>query len=109
MSSRNGAHSCCSAANGSSISASTPTVRATRNSGAASTAYSSSAVLPTPGSPCSTRTPPCAPRAASSSRSSTSRSRCRPSRCSPGTRTGDGAPLTIVPNSMSDDDTRVAD
>ena len=50
----------------------------------ASTAYSSSAVLPTPGSPCTTRTPPCPPRAASSSRSSTSRSRWRPSSCSPG-------------------------
>ena len=42
----------------------------------ASTASSSSAVLPTPGSPCSTKTPPCPARAPSSRRSSTSRSRC---------------------------------
>ena len=43
---------------------STPTVRATRNSAPASTAYSSSAVLPTPGSPCTTKHAAAPPRAA---------------------------------------------
>ena len=51
----------------------------------ASTAYSSSAVLPTPGSPCTTRTPPCPPRAASSSRSS-ARARVRDRVALPGDR-----------------------
>ena len=70
-SSRIGEHSCWSAANGSSISPSTPTVRGdAKVRRASSTAYSSSAVLPTPGSPWTTSTPPRPPRAASSSRSS---------------------------------------
>ena len=60
------------------ISPSTPAVRTTRKSWPASTAYSSSAVLPTPGSPCTTRTAPWPSRAVSSSRSSTARSRCLP-------------------------------
>lgn len=51
VSSRIGAHSCCNAAKGSSISPSTPAVRMTRNSDLESTAHSSNAVLPTPGSP----------------------------------------------------------
>ena len=49
-----------------------------------STVQSSSAVFPTPGSPCTTRTPPSPPRAAASRRPSASRSRSRPSRWAAG-------------------------
>ncbi len=94
--SMNGEHRRWSAANGSSISASTPLVRPTRYPCPASSAYSSSAVLPTPGSPCTTRTPACPPRAVSSSRSSAARSRLRPTRCSRSTITADGAAVFIV-------------
>ena len=62
--SRIGEHSCCSAAKGSSISPSTPTARSTRSCRPSSTIQSSSAVFPTPGSPCTTNTPPSPPRAA---------------------------------------------
>jgi hypothetical protein len=79
VSSMIGEHSCWNAAYGSSISPSTPAVRTTPKSGASSTANSSKAVLPTPGSPCRTKTPPCPVRAPSRSRPSTSRSRSRPS------------------------------
>ena len=89
--SRLGEHSCWSDAKASSISPSTPTARATRKSDAARTAYSSNAVLPTPGSPYTARTAPCPPRAAASARSSTSRSRRRPCSFSP------GALVTIPP------------
>src|SRR3954465_4084737 len=85
MRSRLGEHSCWSAANASSISPSTPSVRATRKARPASIAYSSGAVLPTPASPYTTRTPPWRSRAAPSRRSSPSRSRCRPSSCTVGT------------------------
>ena len=95
-SSRKEEHSCWSAAKGSSISPSTPLVLATRYSCPASIAYSSSAVLPTPGSPWTTKTPPSPPRAPSSKRSSTARSRLRPTRCPPRARTCDGRSPSIV-------------
>ena len=70
---------------------------ATRNCRPAWTVQSSSAVFPTPGSPCTTKTPPSPPRAARSRRPSTSRSRCRPSNWAPGglvsVRTCDGEPI----------------
>ena len=47
----NGAHSCCSPANASSISDSTPAARTTLHPDACCTRYSSSALLPTPASP----------------------------------------------------------
>src|ERR1700683_2376107 len=56
------------------MSDSTPATRATRRPGAAPTAQSSSAVLPTPGSPRSTTTPLRPARAASSSPLSAARS-----------------------------------
>jgi hypothetical protein len=87
----------------SSISDSTPNVRANRNSRPASIAYSSSAVLPTPGSPRTTNTPPCPLVAASSSRSSASRSRSRPSNRRPGKRTGDSTPLISIVTMTEDD------
>lgn len=74
-----GAHRVCSAANGGSISTSAPKARVTRKPDAASTAYSSSAVLPTPGSPCSTSTRACPPRTTSDSSSSAAHSLDRPS------------------------------
>jgi len=57
-----------------SISDSTPTARITRNPDAELIAESSSAVLPTPGSPLTTSTRLCPPRTPSSSRTSASRS-----------------------------------
>ena len=73
--SKSGVQSCWSAANGSSISPSTPTARATRNEEACAIAYSSNDDLPIPGSPWTTRTPPYPSCAALISRSIASRSR----------------------------------
>ena len=72
-----GAHTWCRAANASSISDSTPDTRAMPRPAAHSMAYSSSAVLPTPGSPRSTSTPLRPPRTASSRLSSAARSALR--------------------------------
>jgi hypothetical protein len=69
-----GTHSWWRAANASSISDSTPAARAIRNPEADSIAYSSSAVLPIPGSPRNTRALPIPPRAAASSESTAARS-----------------------------------
>ena len=74
-----GAHRAWSAANGRSISASTPEARATLNSVAAPNAYPRRADLPTPGSPRNTRTRLCPPRTTSNSSSSASHSVARPS------------------------------
>ena len=77
-----GAHNCCNAANASSISDSTPPARRTRNPDADSIADSTSADLPTPGSPHITSTRLCPPHTPCSSRPSISRSRrrsCNPS------------------------------
>jgi hypothetical protein len=63
----------------SSISDSTPEARTTRHPVACSTAYSSKAVLPTPGSPRTTSTPLRPARTAPSSRSSAAHSGPRPS------------------------------
>ena len=79
-----GAHNCCKAANASSISDSIPTALEIRNPDAESIADSSSAVLPTPGSPHTTSTRLCPPRTAASSRSSASRSLRRPCNTSAG-------------------------
>jgi aryl-alcohol dehydrogenase-like predicted oxidoreductase len=64
----------CRAENGSSISDSIPTALKIRNPDADLIADSTSAVLPTPGSPHTTRTRLCPRRTASSNRSSASRS-----------------------------------
>ena len=79
MLARHGEQNCCSAANGSAISASFPTARSTWKPAAPAVAYSSSAVLPMPGSPCTTIASPWLSRAARSSRSIASHSRSRPS------------------------------
>ena len=73
-----GAHSWCSAAKGSSRSDSAPIVPATRRPLADSAAYSSRAVLPTPGSPRRTSLRPRPLRTSASNRSSAFRSRERP-------------------------------
>ena len=61
------------------------------------TACSNNAVLPTPGSPYTTKTPPRPPRATSSSRSSASSSRCRPSSPTRDPPIRDGVPLVVPP------------
>jgi hypothetical protein len=73
-----GAHSWCSTANASSISDWTPTARTTRQPGACPARYSNSAVLPTPGSPRTTRVRLSPARTAATSRSSTPHSARRP-------------------------------
>ncbi len=80
-SSRKGEQSWWSAANGSSTSASTPHVRASRKPRAASTANSRRADFPTPGSPLRTRLAPCPPEVADSSCSSRLHSSRRPTSC----------------------------
>ena len=78
ISSRHGRTSWCMPANGSSCSASMPTQRRTVMSRRAPAAYSSSAVLPMPGSPRSTSTALRSPRALSRSASRARRSDSRP-------------------------------
>ena len=78
MRSSMGRQSWCRPANGSSISDSTPLTRAIRHPDACSSAYSSRAVLPTPGSPCRTSARGWCARRPSSSRSSTAHSLRRP-------------------------------
>jgi hypothetical protein len=75
-----GPHSWCSPAKGSSISEWTPTARTTWHPGACPARYSSSAVLPTPASPCSTSTRLSPPPTDRRTRSSTPHSACRPVR-----------------------------
>ncbi len=73
-----GVHKSCNPAKASSISDSTPTQRATVKPTARSVRYRSSAVLPIPGSPRTTKTALRPPRTRSNSPSSVAHSRCRP-------------------------------